>query len=236
MLATRILSSFAGPPTSVVNESTSSFEGKKVKLMCQATNDIDAPHPVQVNWYKGNQLLQPDGGRVLVYPKLNTSNMIVSVLLFDPVNHTDDGDYTCRSFNDPLSFTDVTTSLTVECKWYCYDICKHFMVCILLPFSVAPMIMINPPSPHNSAAGDMLQINCTANGFPTPTVHLLRGGNPVSPVALRTVVYPVVPTHPQCHLVYICVAVNNAGNMTRRVYADITVNIIGKCKCCTLVC
>ena len=51
---------------------------------------------------------------VLVYSKLNTSNEIVSVLLFDPVNHTDDGEYTCRSFNDPLSFIEVTTTVTVE--------------------------------------------------------------------------------------------------------------------------
>jgi len=83
--------------------------------MCNATNDIDTPHPVQVNWYKDNQLLRSDGGHVLVYSKLNTSNEIVSVLLIDPVNHTDDGEYTCRSFNDPLYFTEVTTTLTVEC-------------------------------------------------------------------------------------------------------------------------
>ena len=97
-------------------KSTTTFEREKVNLVCNATNDIDAVHPVQVNWYKGNQLLRPDGRRVLVYPKLNTSNEIVSVLLFDPVNHTDDGEYTCRFFNDPLSFTEVTTTLTVECE------------------------------------------------------------------------------------------------------------------------
>ena len=73
----------------------------------------------------------------------------------------------------------------------------------------------------------MLEINCTANGLPTPTVQWFRGHLPISPIALRTVVYPVVSTHPQCHLVYICVAVNNAGNMTHRVHTDITVNIIG---------
>ena len=105
----------AGPPTSVVSKSTTSFEGEKVNLMCHATNDIDAPPLVNVSWYKDNQQLQPDGGRVLIYLKLNTSKEIVSVLQFDPVNHTDDGNYTCRSFNDPLSFTEVTTSLTVEC-------------------------------------------------------------------------------------------------------------------------
>jgi len=106
---------FAGPPTSVVSKSTTSFEGEKVNLMCQATNDIDAPHPVQVIWYKDNQPLRPDGRRVLVYSKLNTTNEIESVLQFDSVNHTDDGDYTCRSFNDLLSFTEVKTTLTVEC-------------------------------------------------------------------------------------------------------------------------
>jgi len=83
--------------------------------MCNATNDIDAPHPVQVNWYKDNQPLRTVGGRVRVYSKFNTSNEIISVLLIDPVNYTDDGEYTCKSFNDPLSFTEVTTNLTVEC-------------------------------------------------------------------------------------------------------------------------
>ena len=104
-----------GPPTSTIIKSVTSFEGEKVNLICNATNDIDAPYPVQVNWYKGIQLLKPDKGHVMVYSKLNTSNEVVSVLLFDPVNHTDDGEYTCRSFNDPLSFTEVTTNLTVEC-------------------------------------------------------------------------------------------------------------------------
>jgi len=109
------LSFHIGPPTSTVIKPITTFEGEKVNLMCNATNDIDAPHPVKVNWYKGNQLLRPNGGRVLVYSKLNASNEIVSVLLFDPVNHTDDGKYTCRSFNHPLSFSEVTTTLTVEC-------------------------------------------------------------------------------------------------------------------------
>ena len=39
---------------------------------------------------------------VLVYSKLNTSNEIVSVLLFDPVNHTDDGEYVTLVYVDPL--------------------------------------------------------------------------------------------------------------------------------------
>ena len=95
--------------------SFTSVEGKKTSLMCNATNDVDAIHPVQVNWYKGNQLVIPDGRRVLIYHKTNTTSEIESVILFDPVNHTDDGDYTCKSFNDPLSYTEVTTTLTVEC-------------------------------------------------------------------------------------------------------------------------
>ena len=98
-----------------MSKSITSFEGEKANLMCNATNDIDAVHPVQVNWYKGSLLLRPDGRRVLAYHKLNTTKEIVSVILFDPVNHTDDGEYTCRSFNDPLAFTEVTTTLTVEC-------------------------------------------------------------------------------------------------------------------------
>ena len=85
--------------------------------MCNATNDIDAPYPVQVNWYKGNQPLRPDGRRVQIHPKLNTTNN--SLLLFDLVRRIDDGDYTCRVSNHYLSHTDLNTNLIVECELQC---------------------------------------------------------------------------------------------------------------------
>ena len=84
--------------------------------MCNATNDIDAPHPVQVNWYHNNQLLTPDRNDALVYLKLNTTKEIQSVLLFDSVNRTDNGKYTCKAFNHHLSYIKLNTNLVVECE------------------------------------------------------------------------------------------------------------------------
>ena len=95
-----------------------SVEGNKVKLSCNATNDPDAVHPLQVYWYNsdGDQVIS-DGEHVLVYNSIGPgSDQAQSVILFDHVNRTDDGTYTCRAYNDPNSTADKNTSLTVECK------------------------------------------------------------------------------------------------------------------------
>ena len=94
-----------------------SLEGSKVNLSCNATNDPDAVHPLHVYWYNsdGNQVTS-DGEHVLVYNHTDSSSgQVQSVILFDHVNRSDDGTYTCRAFNDPNSTTDMNTTLTVEC-------------------------------------------------------------------------------------------------------------------------
>ena len=89
-----------------------------MKLSCNATNDPDAIHPLQVYWYNsdGDQVIS-DGEHVLAYNHTDPdSKQTQSVILFNHVNRTDDGTYTCRAFNDPYSTTEKVTTLTVECK------------------------------------------------------------------------------------------------------------------------
>ena len=93
-----------------------------------------------------------------------------------------------------------------------------------------PKITITPSSPHMTLVGSQLHIKCTANGSPTPTVQWFRSGVAVSQVAMKSLQYSVVPTQPQS-IVYICVAKNNAGNVSRIIHADIIVNVIGNLQC-----
>jgi len=46
----------------------------------------------------------------------NYTDDIQSKLLFDPVNYTDAGLYTCRAYNHPQCYTEEVVELTVECK------------------------------------------------------------------------------------------------------------------------
>ena len=108
-----------GPPSiNYYSNGIIAFEGKKVKLVCNATNDKDAIDPVQISWYNGTQLLKPDGKYVIIYNQHNTVvDQIHSELVLDSVNITDDGEYICRAFNNPLCYTENKISLTVECEF-----------------------------------------------------------------------------------------------------------------------
>ena len=106
------------PSITYVSDKTVSFEGRKVKLTCNATNNVDAEYPIQIKWYnsKGKQV-QIVNKHVLIHS--NTNNVtgeIQSVLLFDPVNHTDTGMYTCRAYNHPQCYNEDKINLTVECE------------------------------------------------------------------------------------------------------------------------
>ena len=93
-----------------------SQEGSKVSLVCVAINDIDAIHSLQISWYKGNERVISNGKHILVYNKAdNVSRQLSSTLLFDPVGHTDDGEYTCQAFNHNDSFSESKTNLSVQC-------------------------------------------------------------------------------------------------------------------------
>ena len=99
-----------------ITNHTAALEGDKVSLMCSAVNDVDAIHPVQVSWYKGNTLVTPKEKHIILYNKTDSfSGHHISTMLFDPVKHTDDGVYTCRAFNDKDSFFELKTKLIVQC-------------------------------------------------------------------------------------------------------------------------
>ena len=44
-------------------------------------------------------------------------DQIYSVLVLEGVNITDDGEYVCRAFNNPLCYTENKINITVECEF-----------------------------------------------------------------------------------------------------------------------
>ena len=106
-----------GPPIiKFITNHTVSTEEDKVNLICSAVNDVDAIHPLLINWYKGNKLVTPNGKDIILHNETdNASRQLNSTLLLDPVNRTDDGMYTCRAFNRNDSFSESKTTLTVQC-------------------------------------------------------------------------------------------------------------------------
>ena len=105
-----------GPPIiKFISNDTTSPEGDKVNLICRAVNDVDAIHPLQIYWYKGNKPVIPNERHLLYIETDNATRQLNSILLFDPVNRTDDGVYTCRAFNCNASFSESHTTLTVQC-------------------------------------------------------------------------------------------------------------------------
>ena len=95
-----------------------SFEGEKVIIVCNATNDKDAVDFVQISWYNRTRLLKSDGKYVTIDSKRsNDSDQIQSVLVLDRANSTDSGEYICRAFNNPLCYSEEKIKLTVECEF-----------------------------------------------------------------------------------------------------------------------
>ena len=88
-----------------------------MNLLCTAINDIHTNYLLQINWYKGNELIRQKQKRILIYNIENViSRQLTSSLLFDPIKYADDGEYTCRAFNHPDSYSEAKTTLTVECE------------------------------------------------------------------------------------------------------------------------
>ena len=115
------------PRINFISNSTVSFEGRKVQLICISTNDPDAISPLKVTWYNsyGIQLAKLNVEHVSVYDKVvNTAvSQVQSVVTFDPVKYTDTGRYRCQASNHPELHTEVTTTLLVECKSFKYCMC-----------------------------------------------------------------------------------------------------------------
>ena len=95
------------------------MEGNKSKLICIATNDNDSDQSLKIQWYYPNGIrVKSDESHILIYNSPgNETGQLKSELLFDPVNHTENGVYTCRAFNDPNCYTEKYVKLTVECKY-----------------------------------------------------------------------------------------------------------------------
>ena len=109
--------SHVGPPKIIfISNHTVSTEGNKVILICIAISDVDTNHSLQINWYKGNKLVIPNGKSIILHQEPDSvSRQLKSIILFDPVNCTDDGEYTCRAFNHNDSFSELNTTLTIQC-------------------------------------------------------------------------------------------------------------------------
>ena len=113
-----------------MSSETTSFEDNKVHLMCNATNDVDALDEVKVVWLRKisgdvERVIKTDG-RIIIYNRTDSStDETHSVLLFDPVNHSDDGKYICRALNHPESSSEKLTNLIIKCKLYVAIVCIY---------------------------------------------------------------------------------------------------------------
>ena len=107
-----------GPPTiNYITSSIVTFKGNQVSIICNATNDVNAINPLRMEWYNFEDVrVELESKHSLVYNTTDpVTGQVQSVLLFDPVNHTDSGEYTCHTFNDNDCYTEAKTNLTVEC-------------------------------------------------------------------------------------------------------------------------
>ena len=90
-------------------------------MLCIAINDAHANYSVQINWYKGSNLIVQNGKRILLYNEtIEDSMQLKSTLILDPINSTDDGVYTCQAANHPDLYSESQTNLTVECEMINY--------------------------------------------------------------------------------------------------------------------
>jgi len=88
--------------------------------------------------------------------------------------------------------------------------------CIVLD---GPEVTIDPSSPQTVSVNDVLQLNCTVSGIPTPSLQWKNGSHVVAIKPL----YNVITTFPHT-TVYTCVGTNNAGNTQHITGKSITVN------------
>ena len=110
---------FTGPPTiTYISNPQLTVEGNKTSLTCNATNDEDAVDSLQILWYKtkDNVTITGQQDAVLEKSKTNITTRLQSTISFDSIGRNDDGEYTCQAFNHPQLYTELMTSVTVECK------------------------------------------------------------------------------------------------------------------------
>ena len=192
-----------GLPNSSLHNQTMVIEGRKVRLICNITNDADAVNP-KVNWYKENVLVKEDKDRVSIFDSMKTNHIIQSVLLFENVTHADGGRYICRAYNDPGFYTEASTLLIVECKYYFY-----FKMYKLLCCADAPVVSILPAkSLLRVKVGDQLSLYCRATGLPNPTLQWYEGSQPANSIEEQVL---DIPTNFPHTTAYTCIANNTIG-------------------------
>ena len=100
------------------------LEGNKTRLICNATNDVDAVNQVQITWFYKNvtsmhQVL-PDNRRMIIHNvKYSSGRQLYSTLFLDPINRTDEGVYICKASNHPQSNTESSTKVMIKSKFTC---------------------------------------------------------------------------------------------------------------------
>ena len=89
-----------------------------MSLRCNVTNDEDAVNPLTIAWYNpSGKKLETVFNHLLLHNTTDPrTGEVQSVLLFDPVDHMDSGEYTCHAFNDKNCYTEAKVMLIVECK------------------------------------------------------------------------------------------------------------------------
>ena len=110
---------YLGPPKIIyISPDMTYLEGNKTRLVCNATNDVDAVNEVQIAWFYKNSTslyqVVSNNNRVIHNVENSTSGQVYSILLFDPINRTDEGVYICRASNHPQSTTESSTKVGIE--------------------------------------------------------------------------------------------------------------------------
>ena len=94
------------------------LEGTKTSLICNATNDADAANEANITWFYKNSTslyqIVSNNNRKIHNVRNSTIEQLYSILLFEPVNRTDEGVYICRASNHPQSSTELSTKVKIK--------------------------------------------------------------------------------------------------------------------------
>ena len=104
-----------------ISSAITTVEGNVTTLTCNATNDPDANLALHIEWYKSDGDRDKEDNHLIV----SATGKSQLLLQFNPVDPTHDGIYKCKAYNHRESFTELSTTLTVECKYICGYVCMQ---------------------------------------------------------------------------------------------------------------
>ena len=108
------------PKITYISPDMTYIENTKVSLVCNATNDADAVDEVQITWFYKNSTslyqVTSNNNRKIHNVENSTSRQLYSVLLFEPVNRADEGEYICRANNHLQSKTELSIKVAIKSK------------------------------------------------------------------------------------------------------------------------